>query len=123
MTSGLEFGVAASRLVWIRRLFLLFGVAILARTLWLQLGGPDRWSKRAHQQQTANLAEPPQRGRILDREGRVLVDHIPRFHLHWESSSEPPAQLDALLRPASRKLLRDGLAVAVEESELPAVSE
>ncbi len=123
MTSGLEFGVAASRLVWIRRLFLLFGVAILARTLWLQLGGPDRWSKRAHQQQTANLAEPPQRGRILDREGRVLVDHIPRFHLHWESSSEPPVQLDALLRPASRKLLRDGLAVAVEESELPAVSE
>lgn len=123
MSTSSEFGVSVQRLVWIRRLFLLLALSVLGRTLWLQLGGPDRWSKRAHQQQTANLAEPPQRGRILDREGRVLVDHIPRFHLHWESASAPPAQLESLLRPASLKMLRDGQSVAVEAAELPAVSE
>ena len=123
MTTVGELGVQPGRLRATRWLLVALAVVILGRTLWLQLGGPDRWSKRAHQQQTANLAEPPQRGRILDRHGRVLVDHVPQFHIHWEGDSEPPSQLNALLRPAARQALRSGQAVAVEQAELPAVSE
>lgn len=97
--------------------------AILARTLWLQLGGPERWSQRARQQQTANLAEPPSRGRLLDRRGQVIVDHVPRFHLHREGPSEPPKELQDYLTPRSLSLLEDGLPAPVEVEALPAVSE
>lgn len=97
--------------------------AVLARTLWLQLGGPDRWSKRARQQQTANLAEPPSRGRLLDRDGRVIVDHVPRFHLHWEGLGELPKELPDYLTPRSWHLVKDGLPAPVEVEALPAVSE
>lgn len=98
-------------------------MVVLGRTLWLQLGGPDRWSKRARQQQTANLAEPPSRGRLLDRHGQVIVDHVPRFHLHWEGPGEPPKELQDYLTPRSLSLIKDGLPAPVEVKALPAVSE
>lgn len=100
-----------------------FALLILGRTLWLQLGGPDRWSKRARQQQTVNLAEPPTRGRLLDREGRVIVDHVPRFYLNWDGVHEPPEELKAHLDSRSQRMLKDGLPAAVEPEALPALSE
>lgn len=114
--------------VWARLRFGLIvlslaALAIAVRTLWLQLGGPDRWSRRASQQQTVNLAQPPLRGRILDRQGKVIVDHVPRFHLHWKGSQEPPEELKDILPPHSLKLVRTGLPAPLEPAALPAISE
>lgn len=119
----MEAGVKPARLRAVSGILLGFALLILGRTLWLQLGGPDRWSKRARQQQTVNLAEPPTRGRLLDREGRVLVDHVPRFHLHWDGLDEPPTELGRYLDTRAQRMLRDGLPAAVEPEALPAVSE
>lgn len=99
---------------------------IAARTLYLQLGGPTRWSQKARQQQTANLAQPPKRGRLLDRQGRVIVDHAPRFLLHWappESSDTLPSELKLSLKPLALKALSGGRTVPIENSILPAISE
>jgi penicillin-binding protein 2 len=101
-------------------------LVILGRTLWLQMGGPLRWSEKARQQQTANLSQPPRRGRILDRQGRVLVDHAPRFLLSWApevAAAQPPADLERMLGAARLKELRNRLPVAVDNATLPALSE
>jgi penicillin-binding protein 2 len=101
-------------------------LVVLGRTLWLQMGGPARWSQKARQQQTANLSQPPKRGRLLDRQGRVLVDHAPRFLLHWKAEHAglaPPAEVKKLLRPSLVQPLADGRSVSVDNTALPAISE
>jgi penicillin-binding protein 2 len=114
------------RLAWVTGLLIVATLLVLARILFLQLGGPHRWSHKARQQQTANLAQPPKRGRVLDRKGRVLVDHAPRFLLHrkaTEATGPVPEGVDALLKPAFRKALRAGQPIPVDNSALPALSE
>lgn len=107
-------------------LLLLLTLVVLARTLWLQTGGPTRWSQKARQQQTENLADPPKRGRLLDRKGRVLVDHVPRFLLRWQPEKPNdvlPQELESHLSPPLRARLERGQTAAVETDALPAVSE
>lgn len=116
----------AARLRWLAAGLATVAVMIAARTLYLQLGGPTRWSQRARQQQTANLAQPPKRGRLLDRHGHVIVDHAPRFLLHWSPANgteAPPAELARMLRPPILKALGEGRAVPIDNVNLPAVSE
>jgi penicillin-binding protein 2 len=116
----------AGRLHWLAGGLAALVLVILGRTLWLQMGGPTRWSQKARQQQTANLSQPPKRGRLLDRQGRVLVDHAPRFLLHWapeDRAAKPPPTLAKLLKPAGQKALESGQQVPVENAALPALSE
>jgi penicillin-binding protein 2 len=119
-------GASKPRLSWVGGILLCLALLVLGRTLYLQMGGPTRWSRKARQQQTANLSEPPKRGRLLDRQGRVLVDHVPRFLLH-RTADKPglpaPAELGRLLDPAALTRLLAGRPVAVENADLPALSE
>ncbi len=117
---------SSRRLTWVAGGLALLGLLVLTRTLWLQLGGPLRWSQRARQQQTANLAEPPKRGRLLDRNGKVLVDHVPRFLLRWrpsEEGQEAPVEVARLLKPGPLSYLKKGRSVPVESALLPALTE
>jgi penicillin-binding protein 2 len=53
---------------------------ILAYGLWrLQVGGSDYYSKLAEQNRVRKIPILAPRGRILDREGRVIVDNYPSF--------------------------------------------
>lgn len=116
----------AGRLRWLAAGLAAFTMLIAARTLYLQLGGPTRWSQKARQQQTANLAQPPKRGRLLDRNERVIVDHAPRFLLHWapvEKTDTLPPELALSLKAGALKALQSGRTVPIENSALPSVAE
>ncbi len=53
---------------------------ILAYGLWrLQVGGSDYYERLAEQNRIRNIPVLAPRGRILDREGRVIVDNYPSF--------------------------------------------
>src|ERR1700741_3793948 len=56
-------------------IFLLLGYG-----LWrLQVGGSDYYEKLAEQNRVRNIPVLAPRGRILDREGRTIVDNYPSF--------------------------------------------
>ena len=120
-------GYSWRRFVAVVSLLVAASVVILGRVLWLQMGGPTRWSQRAREQQTVNLLEPPQRGRILDRRGRVFVDRVPRFLLRLKSQGFPEpglrAGLKKLLGEERSKKLLEGQSVPLENAALAAGSE
>lgn len=87
-------------------------VGLTCQVLWLQTGGPERWSQQAQQQRTRQFLKAPKRGRILDRNGRVLVDHQPRFLLRRQhGSGELPPALRASLEEKTVSLLESGRSV------------
>ncbi len=68
---------------------------ILVYGLWrLQVGGSDYYEKLAEQNRIRNIPVLAPRGRILDREGRTIVDNYPSFSA-------------LLLRDQSRNLYQD----------------
>jgi penicillin-binding protein 2 len=77
-------------------IFLLLGYG-----LWrLQVGGGDYYEKLAEQNRVRNIPILAPRGRILDREGRIIVDNYPSFSA-------------LLLRDQQRDLMADADAIAV----------
>lgn len=123
---SLPLATTQGRLRWVAAGLTVLTLLVLGRILWLQLGGPTRWSQRARQQQTSNLAEPPKRGRLLDRHGKVLVDHVPRFLLRWTPPTEGaslPEEVSKTLKPGPLALLRQGRSVTIETALLPGLSE
>src|SRR5512132_3097804 len=68
---------------------------ILAFGLWrLQVGGSEYYAKQAEQNRIRTIPILAPRGRILDREGRTIVDNYPSFS-------------GLLLRDQSRDLFAD----------------
>jgi len=64
---------------------------ILLSGFWrLQILRPDYYNRLAEQNYLKNLPIPAPRGRILDREGRVLVDNYPSFSIigQWDSRKD-----------------------------------
>ena len=90
--------------------YLTLGVFLLLATgFWrLQIQNPDYYSELAEQNRVKNLPLLAPRGRIIDREGRVIVSNYPSFSI-------------LLLREQTRQLLQDlpaisqGLDIPIEE--------
>lgn len=66
----------------------IFQFAVTFALLWLlsgfwqlQVQSPERYLKRAEENYTKSLRMPATRGRLLDREGRVLVGNTTRFNV------------------------------------------
>src|ERR1700741_5317937 len=73
---------------------------ILAFGLWrLQVVGGDYYAQLAEQNRTRNVPILAPRGKILDREGRIMVDNYPSFSA-------------LLLRDSSRDLIADADVIA-----------
>lgn len=105
-----------------RLALLLLGVAWLGlacNVLWLQTGGPERWSRQAQAQRTRQFLKTPKRGRILDRNGRVLVDHQPRFLLRRKTGQgKLPDALRESLDPTTVESLEAGRLVPLTLAHL-----
>src|SRR5581483_11293325 len=68
--------------------FLLYG-------FWrLQISDPEYYSRLAEQNYIKSLPVPAPRGRILDREGRVLVDNYPSFSILAQSDYADSIEAD-----------------------------
>lgn len=66
--------IRVSRLGIVHGAFVLFAVALVARSAWVQLGETESWRKRARGQQFSLAEIPASRGSILDAAGTVLVE-------------------------------------------------
>lgn len=69
--------IRVSRVGVVHGAFVLFAIALLGRTAWVQLGQTDRWRARAERQQVATAEVPAPRGPILDAAGAILVESRP----------------------------------------------
>ncbi|HWP83796.1 MAG TPA: penicillin-binding protein 2, partial [Terriglobia bacterium] len=72
---------------------------ILLSGFWrLQILRPDYYKRLAEQNYLKNLPIPAPRGRILDREGRVLVDNFPSFSIigQWDYREQLKEHLEAI---------------------------
>ncbi len=100
-------GAPVARTWAVALLFGLLAVGLLVRVAYLQLGGASAWSSRAQEQYLQSVDEPAQRGRILDRAGRVLVDHRRVLMLSaaegWEPSEEQFARLEKVVGSGGRR--------------------
>ena len=66
--------IRVSRVGVVHGAFVLFAIALVGRTAWVQLGQADRWRARARGQQMVATELPAARGAILDAVGSVLVE-------------------------------------------------
>lgn len=97
---GREEKVSALRLTAVQYI-ILFVFLLLAYGLWrLQVMQSDKYSQLAEQNRIRNVPILAPRGKILDREGRIIVDNYPSFSA-------------LLLRDSSRDLNADAEAIAV----------
>jgi penicillin-binding protein 2 len=79
----------------------LFIFLLLAYGLWrLQVMQSDKYSQLAEQNRVRNVPILAPRGKILDREGRIIVDNYPSFSalLLRDSSRDLNADVDAIAR-------------------------
>ncbi len=74
----------------------------------LQVQSPDVYAQRAERNRIKSLPLPAPRGKILDRDGRVLVDNIPSFKVLLSR---------ALLDPMHLPLIAQGLNLPVDDLE------
>src|SRR5215468_6624049 len=96
---GREEKVSALRLTAVQYI-ILFIFLLLAYGLWrLQVTQSDKYSQLAEQNRIRNVPILAPRGRILDREGRTIVDNYPSFSA-------------LLLRDSSRDLNADSDLIA-----------
>ncbi|MFZ3265771.1 MAG: penicillin-binding protein 2 [Terriglobales bacterium] len=96
---GREEKVSALRLTAVQYI-VLFIFLLLAYGLWrLQVMQSDKYSQLAEQNRVRNVPILAPRGKILDREGRIIVDNYPSFSA-------------LLLRDSSRDLYADADAIA-----------
>lgn len=72
----------------------------------LQVRNPEEYEQRAERNSIRSLPIPAPRGKILDRDGRVLVDNQPAFRVLVSNSGVPIE---------SRPLVSDGLGIPLEE--------
>ena len=66
--------IHVSRVGIVNSAFVVFAIALLGRTAWVQVGQADRWRARATGQQKVETEIPAARGAILDAAGTVLVE-------------------------------------------------
>ncbi len=66
---------------------------LLAGFWQLQVQSPEVYAERAERNRIKSLPLPAPRGKILDRDGRVLVDNSPSFRLLLSQDSLGPEQL------------------------------
>jgi cell division protein FtsI/penicillin-binding protein 2 len=79
--------VEAERRVVVLRWFALAAFAlIVARLGWLQLGQREHWQREAELTRTRQVALSAERGRILDRAGRVIADNRRAWDLELDLS-------------------------------------
>ena len=97
---GREEKVSALRLTAVQYV-VLFIFLLLAYGLWrLQVMQSDKYSLLAEQNRVRNVPILAPRGKILDREGRIIVDNYPSFSalLLRDSSRDLNADVDAIAR-------------------------
>jgi len=97
---GREEKVSALRLTAVQYV-VLFIFLLLAYGLWrLQVMQSDKYSQLAEQNRVRNVPILAPRGKILDREGRIIVDNYPSFSalLLRDSSRDLNADADAIAR-------------------------
>ena len=97
---GREEKVSALRLTVVQYA-VLFIFLLLAYGLWrLQVMQSDKYSLLAEQNRVRNVPILAPRGKILDREGRIIVDNYPSFSalLLRDSSRDLNADVDAIAR-------------------------
>jgi penicillin-binding protein 2 len=97
---GREEKVSALRLTVVQYV-VLFIFLLLAYGLWrLQVMQSDKYSLLAEQNRVRNVPILAPRGKILDREGRIIVDNYPSFSalLLRDSSRDLNADVDAIAR-------------------------
>lgn len=66
--------IRVSRVGVVHGAFVLFAIALVGRSAWVQLGQTERWRTRARAQQVTPTEVPAPRGAILDAAGTVLVE-------------------------------------------------
>ena len=66
--------IRVSRVGVVHGAFVVFAIALVGRSAWVQLGETDRWRARARGQQMVARELPAPRGAILDATGSVLVE-------------------------------------------------
>ncbi|HXE91010.1 MAG TPA: penicillin-binding protein 2 [Terriglobales bacterium] len=82
---------------------------LLAYGLWrLQVSGGERYEQLAQRNRIRGIPVMAPRGKILDREGRILVDNYPSFTVLYQREQGAPSE-DDLARMAA------GLHMSVEE--------
>ncbi len=66
---------------------------LLAGFWQLQVRNPEEYEQRAERNSIRSLPIPAPRGKILDRDGRVLVDNSPAFRVMWSEDERSAAGL------------------------------
>ena len=98
--------IRLSRVGVVHGAFVVFAVALVGRSAWVQLGQTEQWRSKARGQQTVTADVPAPRGAILDAEGTVLVESraLVRLDIAPTEVRSMPALAKALRRievPAS----------------------
>ena len=96
---------SASRALFVAALIVFWMVAISARLIYLQLSRHDKLTERARQQQQDSVDTTPQRGFLLDRQGRELARSIDTTSLYVAPDEIPDADaLDRTVQSLSSSL-------------------
>lgn len=95
-----------ARLRFIQVLVILLLGLLSVRLYVLQVVRGEKYAEIAENQRRRRLPIPAPRGRILDREGRLLVDSRPIYNVIMSREDVKISELDALVEP-----LAEGLAV------------
>ncbi len=102
-STPMEFSEKETRYAARRLVFLQWGVVaiflFLITGFWrLQILDPEYYSQLSERNHIKEISIPAPRGRILDREGRVLVDNYPAFSVvaHWGDEKPLEAHLPAI---------------------------
>ncbi len=92
--------IRVSRVGVVHGAFVVFAIALVGRSAWVQLGETDRWRARARGQQMVARELPAPRGAILDATGTVLVESraLVRLDIAPTEVKKPAALRDALKR-------------------------
>ena len=79
MAIGKEEKVAASKLLIVQYAILAIFLVLLFGLWRLQISGSDKYESLAEQNRIRTFPILAPRGKILDREGRIIVDNYPSF--------------------------------------------
>src|SRR5213080_4820781 len=100
--------ISTTKLSAVQYVLLLVMVILVARLWKLQVGGNDRYETLAEQNRVRKMPILAPRGKILDREGRIIVDNYPSFSvllLREQLKTNPP----------DIEKIADGLHIPAEE--------
>lgn len=78
-----------NRVRWLYIIFLLLGIFIVARIIWIQYGKEaDGLKAKAHQITFERMALPAERGDILARDGRILATSVPTYEIRMDFAAD-----------------------------------